>query len=118
MNIQVVVPVPMICFVFGDGGERRLVIPPRPKPIVAVRCRDDTGQEPAAASDDGQLAGVAVTAVRGIGVGVGNLPTGTRVRVVRSYAGGLLPREETRTGETTAFTHGWYYCCMDDGGQV
>jgi hypothetical protein len=37
---------------------------------------------------------------------------------VRSYAGQPLSKDEMRTGETTSFAHGWYYCLMDDCGQV
>ena len=46
------------------------------------------------------------------------LQNGTRVRIVRSYSGALLSRDEFRTGETTSFTHGWYYVAIDDSSQV
>ena len=72
------------------------------------------------AADDGPHnpgAGKGLSASSASGTG-GNLANGTRVRVVRAYSGQLLPREEMRTGETSSFAHGWYYCLMDDCGQV
>jgi hypothetical protein len=46
-----------------------------------------------------------------------NPPPGTRVRIIRTYGGQLLPKEEVRTGETHQFAHGWYYITLDDSGK-
>ena len=46
-----------------------------------------------------------------------NPPPGTRVRIIRTYGGQLLPRDEVRTGETQTFAHGWYYIALDDSGK-
>jgi hypothetical protein len=63
--------------------------------------------------------------VRGVESGAGtptaasqsNPPPGTRVRIIRTYGGQLLPKEEVRTGETQTFAHGWYYITLDDSGK-
>ena len=44
-----------------------------------------------------------------------NPPPGTRVRIIRTYGGSLLPKEEVRTGEIQSFAHGWYYITLDSG---
>ena len=46
-----------------------------------------------------------------------NPPAGTRVRIIRTYGGVMLPKDEIRTGETHMFAHGWYYITLDDGGK-
>ncbi|EKX47571.1 hypothetical protein GUITHDRAFT_137350 [Guillardia theta CCMP2712] len=43
-----------------------------------------------------------------------NPPLGTKVRIVRTYGGSLLPRDEVKTGETTGFVHGWYTITLDE----
>ncbi len=102
----------------------KLIIPPAPKPPPRAK-PPPPGEPPAPPSDDGPSQPCAATGKSTAGGGVGgssgaggNLPNGTRVRVVRSYAGQILPREEVRTGETTSLAHGWYYCLMDDNAQV
>jgi hypothetical protein len=103
---------------------RKLIIPPAPKPPPRAK-PPPTAEPPVPSNDDAPpqpsaAAGKSAAAAGGGGAGsaAGNLPNGTRVRVVRSYAGQVLPREEVRTGETTSLAHGWYYCLMDDSGQV
>jgi len=46
-----------------------------------------------------------------------NPPLGTRVRIIRTYGGQLLAKDEVRTGETHQFAHGWYYITLDDSGK-
>jgi hypothetical protein len=46
-----------------------------------------------------------------------NPPPGTRVRIIRTYGGSMLPKEEVRTGEIQSFAHGWYYITLDDSGK-
>jgi hypothetical protein len=101
----------------------KLIIPPAPKP--PPRAKPPTVEPPASTNDEVPTQPCAATGKSAAGAGGGgaggaggNLPNGTRVRVVRSYAGQVLPREEVRTGETTSLAHGWYYCLMDDNAQV
>ena len=44
-----------------------------------------------------------------------NPPQGTRVRIIRTYGGLMLPKEEVRKGETQSFAHGWYYILDENG---
>ena len=46
-----------------------------------------------------------------------NPPPGTRVRIIRTYGGSMLPKEEVRIGETQSFAHGWYYITLEDRGK-
>jgi len=46
-----------------------------------------------------------------------NPPPGTRVRIIRTYGGSMLPKEEVRIGETQSFAHGWYYITLEDSGK-
>lgn len=47
-----------------------------------------------------------------------NPPTGTPVRIIRTYGGVMLPKEEVRKGETQSFASGWYYILDDTGKKV
>ena len=117
--IQGIVRVSNICLRLFIGS--KLIIPPAPKPAQRIRAPDPpvpSGDDAPPLSGTSKSAVSNAAAIAAAGAAGGNLPNGTRVRVVRSYAGQLLSKEEMRTGETTSFAHGWYYCVMDDCGQV